>query len=259
MDTGSGVWKLARDGKLTKLSGPAYHWMTIDRDDRLKDVKLPRIPSGDITVTRADQGPALILSSDVPVAVGPDGALFYPLTRDEILLQIFRLDTTGTTTAFAALSTSADSTPLRWVNGAVAGPDGSFYYSEDAAVRMIDSRGRNTIIASRISVPGCVKVPGMDPLDGPYLRGLDVDAGGTVYVAAAGCGAVLKIASDGKATTVLRSTSPWSPTGVALSGKDLYVLEYLHTPGEDRRQWIPRVRKVASDGSVTTVATIDRK
>ena len=72
-------------------------------------------------------------------------------------------------------------------------------------------------------------------------------------------GKVLKIASDGKATTVLRSTSPWSPTGVALSGKDLYVLEYLHTPGEDRRQWIPRVRKVASDGSVTTVATIDRK
>ncbi len=259
VDTGSGVWKLGRDGKLTKLPGPAYHWMTIDAGDRLKNVTLPRIPSGDVTVTRVDQGPTLILSSDVPVAVGPDGTLFYPLTRDEKLLQVFRLDTAGKTTAFATLSATAENTTLRWVNGAAVGPDGSFYYTEDAAVRKITPRGENTIIAAKVSVSGCASIPGMDPGDGPYLRGLDVDAEGAVYVAAAGCGAVLKIAPDGTVTTVLRSTSPWSPTGVAVYGKDLYVLEYYHTVGDNRREWVPRVRKVAADASITTVATIDRK
>ncbi len=258
VDTGSGVWKLGRDGKLTKISGPAYHWMTIDPDNRLKNVTLPNFASGGATVTRAGSDPALIMSSDFPVAVGRDGSLFYPWTRDEKLLQVFRVDTAGKTAVFATLSSSVDSTPLRWVNGLVAGPGGSLYYTEDAAVRKIDARGVVTTVAGDLSVTGCVSIPGMDPDDGPYLRGLDVDAEGSVYVAAAGCGAVLKIAADGKVTVVLRSSSPWSPTGVAVSGKDLYVLEYFHTPGDDRREWVPKIRKVSAGGKVETVATIDR-
>jgi sugar lactone lactonase YvrE len=94
---------------------------------------------------------------------------------------------------------------------------------------------------------------------GSYFRGLDVDAQGTVYVAATGCRAVLKITADKKVTTVLRTSGPWSPTGVAVFGSDLYVLEYFHTPGDNRREWLPRIRKVASDGSVVTVAAIDRR
>jgi hypothetical protein len=69
----------------------------------------------------------------------------------------------------------------------------------------------------------------------------------------------LKITPDKKVTTVLRASSPWSPTGVALYGTDLYVLEYLHTAGDNRREWLPRVRRVSSDGSVTTIAAIDRR
>ena len=59
-------------------------------------------------------------------------------------------------------------------------------------------------------------------------------------------------------TTVLRAEQPWAPTAVALHGRDLYVLEYLHTPGDDRRQWLPRVRKIGGNGEVTTIATVDR-
>jgi hypothetical protein len=38
---------------------------------------------------------------------------------------------------------------------------------------------------------------------------------------------------------VLRTTTPWSPTAVAVAGQDVYVqdvyvLEYLHTANEDR-------------------------
>lgn len=258
VDTGSGVYKLAPDGTLTRLSGPAYHWMAIDIDGRLKNISLPYFNYGDATVVRVGADPALLLSSDFPVTVGTNGNLFYPWIRDGKLLQFFRLDPSGTTSTFASLPANTENTPLRWVNGAVAAADGSLFYTEDRSVRKINSKGEVTVFASNLSVSGCESIPGIGPEFGPYLRGIDVDAHGSVYVAAAGCGAVLKITADKKVTAVLRSSRPWSPTGVALSGNDLYVLEYLHTEGDDRCRWIPRIRKVTADGSVVTVATIKR-
>ena len=45
-------------------------------------------------------------------------------------------------------------------------------------------------------------------------------------------------------------------------GGDLYVLEYTDTPlgtdGSDRTVWVPRVRKVATDGRVSVVAVVRR-
>ncbi len=77
--------------------------------------------------------------------------------------------------------------------------------------------------------------------------------------AASGCGSVLKITTDGRITTILNTTSPWSPTGVAVSGNDIYVLEYLHTVGDTRREWLPRVRKLLPDGSIATIAEIKER
>jgi hypothetical protein len=57
---------------------------------------------------------------------------------------------------------------------------------------------------------------------------------------------------------VLTAEAPWSPTGVAVSGGGIYVLEYLHIPADDRKAWIPRVRKVGTDGTVRTLATVRR-
>jgi sugar lactone lactonase YvrE len=143
------------------------------------------------------------------------------------------------------------------LNGIVAAPDGSIYYTEDRAVRRITPQGKLTTVADNVTLSVCDSIPELEADRRPYLRGLDVDAQGTVYVAATGCGAVLKITTDKKITTVLRTSSPWSPTGVAVFGTDLYVLEYLHTSGDNRREWLPRVRKLSSDGHVVTVATID--
>ena len=108
-----------------------------------------------------------------------------------------------------------------------------------------------------IRAPDCA-----DPLPGapqlPYLRGLAVAPDGTVYAAANGCRTVLRIRAQGSIETVLRAEPPWSPTGVAVSGRDIYVLEYLHT-GEDRKVWAPRVKKVAPEGVISTLATIQRQ
>jgi hypothetical protein len=71
---------------------------------------------------------------------------------------------------------------------------------------------------------------------------------------------VVRIGTDGVATAVLRAEAPFSPTAVALRGSDLYTLEYLHLDHEprDRKEWVPRVRKLAADGTVSLVVAIDR-
>lgn len=257
VDTGGGVFMIDRSGQLSRHQGPSYHWMAIDRDGKLNDVSMPYFPSGDATVTRVGDDPALILSSDFPVVVGRDGSLYYPWHRDR--LQVFRLSTSGQTSVLATLPDSSGGGPLRWLNGMAARPDGSIYFTENRAVRKISPQGRLSTIADSISLIGCASIPGTDGHLGPNLRGLDVDANGDVYVAATGCGRVLKITTDGRITSFLNTTSPWSPTGVSVSGNDLYVLEYIHTVGDNRRDWLPRVRKVAVDGSVSTIAEIKQR
>lgn len=259
VDTGSGVWKIDRKGKLTRLSGPAYHWMAMDVDGRLTNVTLPYFSSGDATVTRVGGDPTLLLSSDFPVTVGSDGSLYYPWLSGGKQLQVFRLSPAGTTTILKTLPAKTGSGPLRWLNGMALGPDGSLYYTENKAIRRITPKGELTTFIDSVMLTGCDSVPEVGADLGAYFRGLDVDADGSVYVAATGCRAVLKITSDKKVTTILRASSPWSPTGVAVFGSDVYVLEYFHTPGDNRREWLPRIRKVAPDGSVVTVAAIDRR
>ena len=78
---------------------------------------------------------------------------------------------------------------------------------------------------------------------------------GVVYAAATGCHCVAKVTPDGQVSTVLKAQRPWSPTGVAVHGEDVYVLEY---PNSADRDWLPRVRKLGHDGRVTTLATVPR-
>src|SRR5262249_49361544 len=92
----------------------------------------------------------------------------------------------------------------------------------------------------------------------PYLRGLALAGNGTVYAAAAGSHCVVKITPGGKVETVLKAERPWSPTGVAVHGNDVYVLEYTNAHGPPG-EWRPRVRKLGRDGTVTTLATTPAK
>jgi hypothetical protein len=89
--------------------------------------------------------------------------------------------------------------------------------------------------------------------DEPDTIGSD---GAQVYVAAAACGALLEISPRGVVKTLLRTSAPWSPTAVAVHDGSVYVLEYLHTASDNRSEWLPRVRKIARDGTVSTIAAI---
>ena len=79
-----------------------------------------------------------------------------------------------------------------------------------------------------------------------------------MFAAATGCRGVVKISPDGKVSTVLKANPPWSPTGVAIYGDDIFVLEYSNANSEKHENWQPRVRKVDRDGKVTTLATLSK-
>jgi hypothetical protein len=68
----------------------------------------------------------------------------------------------------------------------------------------------------------------------------------------------LKIAPDGKDESIVRAERPWSPTGVAAHGGAVYVLEYTNANRGRDEGWLPRVRRLGRDGTVTTLATISR-
>jgi hypothetical protein len=54
----------------------------------------------------------------------------------------------------------------------------------------------------------------------------------------------------------MKSERPWSPTGVAVHRGDIYVLEYTNANGGANQGWRPRVRKLGSNGAITTLADI---
>jgi hypothetical protein len=55
---------------------------------------------------------------------------------------------------------------------------------------------------------------------------LRVAVSGVEQAAVTGYRCVLKITPDGITETVLKSKKPWTPTGVAVRSKEVFVLEY---------------------------------
>jgi hypothetical protein len=249
VDTGSGLWKIDTRGVLVKITAPRFHWLTLDAQDRFASARLPSGSTGDIT--RVGSEPTLLLASDHPLAIGSDGNLYYPSRRPGgAALDLLSVEPTGRHSRLATV-------PLAYLNGLAAAPDGSLYYTENRAIRRVDSHGEVSTVVADVALDSCARIPGNDPND-PLLRGLAVDSSGTVFVAASGCGSLLKVASNGQVSTVLQLEGPWSPTAVALFHGEIYVLEYLHTAAEDRLQWLPRVRRISPDGRAVVIASITR-
>jgi hypothetical protein len=249
VDTGSGLWKVDTRGVLVRIAAPRFHWLTLDADDRFTSARLPSGSTGDIT--RVGAAPTLLLASDYPITIARDGNLYYPSRRaNGTALDVLRVEPSGRSAVLVAVA-------LPYLNGLATGPDGSLYFTENKAIRRVNSSGGVSTIVSHVALSTCPRIPGNEPKD-PLLRGLAVDSSGTVFVAASGCGSLLKVTPSGQVSTLLQLEAPWSPTAVALFRGDIYVLEYLHTAVEDRLQWLPRVRKISADGKNAVIATVRR-
>jgi hypothetical protein len=260
--TGVGVFKVDREGRMAHYAEPGFHFMIFDGEGRFARQRWPRFPDGEIRT--AGTSPKLLLASSFPLAIGPDGALYYPQAGSDREVRVMRVAPAGEPVAFATLPTSMEIGPggkpsrAQWIHGLAAGRDGTLYYSEQSAVRRIGPDGSVSLVADASTVPDCDPPSGMSgPPHGPLLRGLDVASDGTLYVAASGCSAVLKITPAGAVSVMLRASDAWSPTGVAVAGNDLYVLEFRYIEVKRAEEWLPRVRKVSRDGTVTMVATVN--
>lgn len=135
--------------------------------------------------------------------------------------------------------------------GATAfGADGAIYFTNGSNVSKLTTSGTLTPLARNL-----LKEDSQEkPAGGTPLFGIAVDAHENALVADYGNRRVLKITHNGQMTTVIRAEEPWFPTGVAISGNDLYVLEHSFTP--THTQIGTRVRKLSSDGKVSTLATV---
>ena len=89
-----------------------------------------------------------------------------------------------------------------------------------------------------------------------YSRGMAVDEEGNTFIAVTGNRCVIKLKSKGQTSVVLRTTKPWTPTGVDVAKRDVYVLEYDDETPTEGRNWPVRVRELKQDGRVATIAAV---
>jgi hypothetical protein len=258
VDTGGGVFAIEPGGKVVRRDGPAFHWFAFDPASRFVRTPWPYIPGAEFR--SAGVNPTLVLSSDYPAAIGADGRFYFARGIGGTEIRIVGIEPSGAESIRATLPPiRARGETVTWLNGLAGAKDGSLYYTEDRAIRKIDARGRRSTVVENVAVSNCSAIPGIGPEFGPYLRGLAIADDGSIYVAASGCGAVLRVDGKGRVTTVLRAQAPWSPTAVTVAGNDVYALEYLHTNSDDRAEWLPRVRKVSRSGEVKVVFTRTRR
>ena len=196
---------------------------------------------------------ALIQADGQPLATHRDGSLYYAKRN----LEVIRLMPDGKQTTVAPALEAAVA-KLGGIKGLAFGPEDILYVACPSAIIKVKADGTFSTVAHPIAVPDCdAEFPPETPEShSPFLRGLVVDARGTVFAAATGCRAVVKISPDGKASVVMRAEAPWSPTGVAVLGDDVYVLEYEHPHSQNKVDWRPRVRMLTRDGKVTLLVTL---
>ena len=254
-DTGLGVWKIDNKGKLTYIPASRFHWMAIDEKGYFAESQKS---FGEYfeRVTPQSTKPSLIMCSDFPLVVNKDGNIYYAYTRPGSAKIIRR-------TPGGKESVLVSDKIFEFISDIAAGPDGSLYITETSnpnanTIRKITRDGKVSILASFVGKAGNDLPFGTVP---SYCRGLAVDSSGVVYVAATGSRSVLRITPQGVVTTILKVAGPWTPTGVAVFHGEVYILEWHDVPPaleEERKAWIPRVRKIGRDGKVAVLATVSR-
>jgi hypothetical protein len=257
-----GVCKIDARGKLTHvLKGRGRHYLALDPEERFSSAVYPRLIE---KITPKGVKPALLFGDGAPFVVNRDGNLYYGSgypggdDMDPGFHTVTRLSPDGKRTLFAPQLKTRLADLNEGVTGLAAGPDGDLFVACPNAILKVKMDGKVTTFLHPVVVKDraddFAKGSRTRAFHSPYLRGLDVTPDGTIYAAVTGCRCVIKVTPKGKVETVLKSEKPWAPTGVAVRGKDVFVLEHPTDP--DPKNWVPRVRKLGPDGKVTVLAAI---
>lgn len=266
------VWKIDAQGKLTVfragVSGRHVHEITLDENDNLLGVDNGYEPSTQrFSAALWKMTPDGQFSYVVSPTFNPPKAMtnwkdragnsYYVGQGDNAAHDIFVLKRSpdGKVITLAGNHKAGDEfrqVALYSVGGMAFGSDGTLYFTDNSNVRKMTSDGTMSLLAGNLALENRADSPLPDsPLT--RLFGIAVDPQGNAFVADYGNRRILKIAADGKSTTLLREEKPWAPTGVAFKDGNLYILEFGFTLPST---YTPRVRKLASDGKITTLAIV---
>src|SRR5262245_961254 len=252
-----GTWKLDPQGHLQQIHSNDFHFLAIDMTGRFANVKLPDV----LSIQPDGSRPPLFSFPEYPATFHTDGSLYVaPWSIGRIRLERIRADGRKRVFVDAPIDSRLARKPGRHEGGVLAiasGPHGFLFVSDGASIWTVDARGVVSSVAENIVVPSC---PSDLPteLPKPHIRSLAVDTTGDVYAAAIGCRAVLRISTTGQTTPVLRAENPWSPSAVAVTNGELYVMEFDNTLAEYPTDGRPRIRKLARDGHVTTPVVVEK-
>ncbi len=263
IDSGHAVFKIDRNRHRTIVKKvPDGQWLALDQVGHFSK----STPKYFERITPFGVLPALIYAGGgAPIVVADDGALYYgsgesngdPMFPGGINLSRILPDgrQSAVSEQLRALLQSWDD----GITGLAAGPDQAVYAATWTGVLKTKFDGTTTIIKHPIAVPGC-DVDFADHKPGsklPYLRGIVVLRDGTVYAAATSCHAVIEISRGGTVRTILKSERPWTPTGIAARGNDLYVLEYTNANGPPTEGWRPRIRMIDNEMRISTILSLE--
>jgi hypothetical protein len=257
-----GLCKIEKDGKLTYIHhDTGGHWLALDTEGSFSSAADTQLFK---RVTATGVKPAMLFASGgAPLVVNRDGNLYYGsgFTGGDDMAPggytVTRQSPAGKRTVFSPeLKTTLEKLGEA-VTGLAADRDGILFVACPNAILKVKMDGTVMTLVHPIIVKDSDDVLPIEPptrfFHPPYLRGLDVTDEGTVYVVVSGCRCVAKITPEGKVETVLKSEPPWTPTGVAVRGNEVFVLEYSNS--EMAKGWAPRVRKLGHDGKVVILAT----
>jgi len=254
-----GLMRLESSGRLaTVQQDSGGHWLALNPAGDFS-----KLPSAYKQVSF--DGTTMIYGDGAPLTVGADGNLYYATdgSQEESFptgaLALARLPRNRQPDLFSPSLKQKLAELKDGVTGLASGPDGSIYVATWKGIIVLKLEGSIARFMNPIAVPDCDS----DPADhnpanagSPLFRGLGIDSAGNIYAAATSCHRVLRITPAGQVTSILSSERPWSPTGVAVKGDDIYVLEFTNANGPRTEGWSPRVRKRSKDGRWSTLVEV---
>lgn len=181
-----------------------------------------------------------------------------PWNNEKKETKIIKRTTDGTTSVFAGgkygyLDGQKEKAEFNVITDMAFGKDNTIYLTNDDKVRKIDRFGMVTTIYRNETTNQNQK----NSETFSRLYGLDVDKENNVLAADFANNRLLKISSDGKISTFLKSEKDWSPIGVATFGDEVYALEVrpytasIHTGN--------RVLKISSTGKSTVITNLENR
>jgi hypothetical protein len=260
-----GVMRVEPAGLITNIHADdkGGHWLTVDPRGVWSGANLR-----EYEVVALDAGPANLIfaTGGAPLVVGPEGTLYYGSNGDPQqsfptgAKTVAKVSPRSQPSVFAPQLQEKLGDLKDGITGLAAGADGVIYVATWNGILKLSRSGDIVSIWHPVKSSDCDHDPAdhkLENYDSPLLRGLGVDDDNNVFVAATSCHQVLRITPDGHVTSVLKAQRPWSPTGIAIYAKSIFVLEYTNANGPATEGWYPRVRKIDACGHISTLVSIE--